>query len=559
MILAEIQDNRIRVDAPITYKDLVKRVPGARYTDGQWTVPLSWAACKQLRAELGELLEVGAQLVDWSLEYVKRRDTVMWSRTQESFDTWNFDSRLAIPQKQGALWMAYAGGGLLADEMRTGKTPMTIEALELLGERALPALVVAPSTMRFVWKDEFANWASSLNVQVLHGTATQRRKQLTSDFDILVSSWDLLRFHSRLAPYGSIELSDKEKERKELNEAAFQTVIFDEAHRMADPKSKQTRAAWFLAHEATYRYALTGTPVVNRPSDLFSIMHGLAPNEYPVRSSWIDRYCLNGQGRFGWEIFGLRPERQEELHEILQPRMLRRTLAEVRPYMPEVLPAEVRHVELEGTQLKNYNALKKEMIVGLEDGILVESDPFVLFGRLTQMAAGTPVLDEVGNVVALKEPSIKVQVLLETLEEKPGAPLVVFSHSRKLIELCAKKLSSKKISYVEITGAVDPQMRAANVARFQLGDVQVALCTTGAGAEGITLNRASRSLFLQVPPSLVQWKQAAARTGGKEHGDPLETIVSIVQGTVEERMVDIVNEKEVYLQEVLQDALRTRN
>lgn len=99
-------------------------------------------------------------------------------------------------------------------------------------------------------------------------------------------------------------------------------------------------------------------------------------------------------------------------------------------------------------------------------------------------------------------------------------------------------------------------MRAANIARFQQGDAKVAICTVGAGAEGVTLNRASRTLFLQIPYSNVQYLQAKARTDGRVGGDPLESIHSVVAGTIEDSYLPILGGKNATLQEVLRDALR---
>ena len=190
---------------------------------------------------------------------------------------------------------------------RSGKTAQAIRALKNLqdsGETVFPALIVCPNTLKKNWKREFARWWPDVNVVVVRGSATQRRKIFEEKADVYVINWESLRTHSRLAPYGSVSLSrcvqcgghdDKvtenrcEVHKRELNEIDFKSVIADEIHRSKEPKSKQTRALWAATGEADIRFALTGTPIANDVLDLWSILHWLSPEEWPSKTRWIDR------------------------------------------------------------------------------------------------------------------------------------------------------------------------------------------------------------------------------------------------------------------------------
>jgi SNF2 family DNA or RNA helicase len=553
-ILADRAGDRIIIAAPPTYKDLIRRIPGARYNDLSWSVPLSWAACRQLRAELGEMLEVGPGLNAWAAQFIAWKAGVLRHRVGETaFE--GLPEGLRPLQVTGASWMAAVGRSLLGDDMGAGKTIQTIAALELLGDQAYPAIIVTTNSMKYVWEAEFAKWAPGRTVQVIHGTAGQRRKQFEAEADVTVINWEALRLHSRLAPYGSIALTDAEKERKELNGLGAVTVVADEAHKAVDPKAKQTRAYWFLMHEATFRYALTGTAVINRGADLFGIMHGLAPEEYPVRTSWTSRYFNAGEGRWGWEVFGLKPHMQEELFDVLDLRFLRRTKEQIAPELPETLPAQYRYVDLGTKQAKAYRDLKKEMMTAeTEGGVLVASNPLVLAGRLAQVAGGLPVVED-GKVTALTTPSVKVEALLEILEESPGDPVVVFTVSRLLANLVDEQLTKKGYRTVKITGDVDAAMRAANVARFQVGEADVAIVTTAAGAEGITLTAANRIVFLQRDWSAVRNMQAEGRVDRIGQTRSVQPIYVIARDTIEERVLDVNTEKEGFMQEILRDEL----
>lgn len=554
-ITAELDGDRISIAAPPTFKELIRRVPGARYSGEVWTVPLSWAACRQLRAELGEMLEVGPHLNAWAVQFLAWKAGVLRHRSGEAaFE--GLPSGLRPLQVVGASWMAAVGRALLGDDVGGGKTIQTIAALELLGDQAYPAIIITTNSMKYVWEAEFTKWAPNRTVQVIHGTASQRRKQFEAGGDVIVVNWEALRLHSRLAHYGSIELSDAEKERKELNAIGAVTVVADEAHKATDPKAKQTRAYWFLMHEATFRYSLTATPVINRGDDLFGIMHGLVPEEYPVRTSWINRYFVARSGRWGWEVYGLKPEMQEELYDVLDLRFLRRTKDEIAPELPAKLEPQYRYVDLGTKQAKAYRDLKKEMMTNeTEGGVLIASNPLVLAGRLAQVAGGMPVVDDDGKVTALTTPSAKVDALLEILEEDPGDPVVVFTVSRLLADLVDEQLSKKGYRTVAITGEVDAAMRAANVARFQMGEADVAIVTTGAGAEGITLTRASRIVFLQRDWSAVRNMQAEGRVDRIGQTRPVQPIYVIARDTIEERVLDVNTEKEGFMQEILRDEL----
>ncbi len=557
VIFAELAEDpgRIYVQAPPTYNEMMKRIPGSLYRQGAWTVPLSWAACLQLRNEFATLLDVGPGLNEWAAGYLAKRAELLDLKAGSV--VYDLDTRLWSKQKEGSSWLYSVGRGLLADEPRTGKTIQVLTALRALvehGADTLPALAVVPNSVKDTWAGEAAKWAPQLRVVVIGGTPKERAAQYTTEADLYIVNWEHIRTNSRLAGYGSIELKPKEMELGPLNLVGFKTVIADEAHRMADPKSKQTRAMWWLMWQARYRWAMTGTPVVNLPADLWSIMHGLAPEEYPPgRSKWIERYCLSGQGRFGWEVFGLNPEHMAEFHAILAPRFMRRTRAEFGGH-PRQAP-QIRWVELGTKQRTAYKAMQKEMIAAIDDEILVAGNPLTKRLRLSQIGHATPVIEE-GEIVALTMPSAKVDALLELIDEEPDEPLIIMSPSRKLIELVDEQLQKRKHVTALITGKVDPQMRTANVARFQIGEAQFVLCTTGAGAEGITLDRANKLVFLGLDESHIKNLQAGDRGDGVMKDRAVDVIVILAKDTVDVETLANDGNKEMFLQEVAQDAQR---
>ncbi len=540
-------------------KDKAKSVPGARYNReyDAWTYAVSWAACVGLRAEFGTDLEIGPEVRAWATAEKARLASLLFLKTAPGDGP---PGRLFPYQQTGEGWLAECGQALLTDEPGLGKTAQVLAALDRLEqEGSQPALVICPQTVKHNWAAEIEMWIPGTPVTVIGGTPAQKRKQFEAAREkggVVIINWQSMWRHTRLAKYGSVVLTEEERSEKELNEFGFKTIIADEAHRAVDPKAKQARGWWYLAHEAEFRYALTGTPVVNKPDDLWSLMHGLRPEDFPEpRSRWIERFCNAGQGQWGWEVWGLKEAAKAELFSFLDPRMMRRTKAEVLPQLPPK-QFQTRWVEMEGKQATVYKALKKEMLAEVGGNILTVSSPLVLVGRLTQAAAGTPVVDSEGQVVALSNPSCKVAALLDIIDERPGESLVVFASSRKLIELCAEVLDSKKISNVLLTGEVSGEQRQLNVETFQAGGAQIALCTIGASSEGITLHRASTAVFLQRAWSNVQNLQAQDRIHRIGQEAQVTIIDVITYDSIESAVHAAGANKDANLQEVLRDALR---
>lgn len=550
----------ISVDAGPRAGDQIKGVPGSRWdkVSRLWTVPRTLGSLYALRAIFGDALQGTAEMDAWAHQrHAQTLHVLDLKQGKNFYPGVEQVEHLRDYQRPAVSWMAGTGRVLLADEMRTGKTVMTLAALQVLemnGADVWPALIVAPNTMKFVWRDEIAKFLPGVTVQVINGTAGQRKKQFATEAQVYIINWEGIAGHSRLAPYGSVELSDKERTEKEINHLGLRTVVFDEAHRLAKPKNKWTRAAWYIAHQCTYRYALTGTPLVNDPGDTWSVMHAVEPREWPVKTKFIERYTISAIGSHGGlDVFGLNPGTANEFYRIIDPRFLRRTVREVRPEIPDWLPPQTRWVEMQPKQAKAYDQIMTHMMAELDGGLLVIESPLVKAGRLTQAAAATLNLTEDGQVI-LEDPSCKIDALMEVLEDDPGEPLVVFSASRKLIDLAALRLAKHGISYGLIVGGQDPELRAATVNAFQASNLQVVLAVTGAGSEGITLNRADRVVFLSRDWSNVKNKQAAARIDGNERPKQVIDIQTI--GTIEQAVHAAGDIKEDMLQEIVRDHLR---
>jgi SNF2 family DNA or RNA helicase len=507
-------------------------------------------------------------------------------------------------QRPGVAFLVRNKRAILADPPGLGKTAQLIRTLQVLaemGQNPFPALVVCPNSLKSsTWSFELEKWAPELTVQVVDGSAVKRRKQLASKAMVYVINWESVRLHSRLAGYGTIALSDKDRELKELNEMGLRTVICDEAHRLKDPKSAQTRATWAVLHGAEFRYLATGTPIDKDITQLWALLHGIEPDWTPSKVKYTDRYADVTANYFGGlDIHGIKDTTKDEFFRVVDPLMRRIPKEAALPQLPPKLPDQIRHTPMLPKQRKAYEQMRDHLIANIE-GLLVAPNPLAQVMRLNQLASACaelepvtrrewrerilftdewyedengrrrrkPQLDDNGEIVKerylfeypdfdvkLTAPSPKVDDLVDLLEEMDDDPLVVGAESRQLIELAAERLERLNIPHGLVTGAQSGYERGQAVERFQDGRLRVILLTLGAGAEGLTLTRASRALTMQDSYSSIRNQQFMDRIYriGSERHDSIQIIKQISPGTVEETKLDILHGKAMQAEELVRD------
>ncbi len=569
----------IRIETEWRYKELCKSIPGASWNakDQVWRLPVSWASCLALRSVFKDDLIIGEKLSSWAAN--ERATRVDPANLLRDLDTHDGDEDLFPHQRAGVAFLSTARRALLADEPGLGKTAQTIRALKKLSEteEVFPALVVCPNTLKKNWEREFKMWWPSVKVQVIKGSAGQRRKQFETEADVYVINWESLRGHSKLASYGSIALArcpdcgghDEsvtynrcEVHQRELNEIDFKAVVADEIHRSKEPKSKQTRALWAATGDADIRFALTGTPIANNVLDLWSILHWLSPEEWPSKTRWIDRMIdtmLNAFG--GMMVIGVKPHMNDEFYATINPRMRRMLKARVLPWLPPVLK-ERRDVEMSTKQKKAYKQMLEVMIAELEDGgAVVAPSALTQTTRLLQFASSYAEIniDEITGEMrtVLTEPSCKVDALMDDIKNGDFGDdsVAVCAVSRQLIELLSKALTDAKIPHGLITGAQNEDERQKAVDDFQSGRIKWILFTAQAGGVGITLTAARRLVMLQRPWSLVDYKQALDRVHriGSEIHDSVVIMDYVTEGTIEERVIDVLDTKADNFENIVKD------
>ena len=589
----ELDDSgkHIIINAEWRLKELCKSIPGASWSAREqiWRIPTSWASCLALRSTFKESLEIGPNLATWAAD--ERTNRILPSNHLRDLEIMPEDyvgnDDLFPHQRAGVEFLATARRALLADEPGLGKTAQAIRALKLLhdkGEDIFPALIVCPNTLKKNWKREFERWWPGIDVQVIKGTATQRRAQFEHPANVYVINWESLRTHSKLAPYGSIALArcancgghdtrvtptKCEVHQRELNMIDFKAVVADEMHRSKDPKSKQSRALWAASGNADVRFALTGTPIANNVVDMWAILHWISPEEWPSKTKWIDRMVnimLNAFG--GMMVLGVKPHMEEEFYSAIHPRMRRMLKQRVLPWLPEVL-TDRRDIEMSVKQKKAYTQMRDNMIAMLseetaEEGsgdIIVAPNPLTQTLRLLQLASSYADVhvDEVTGEekILLSEPSCKVDALMDDIDNGDFGDdsVAVCAVSRQLIELLSARMTKAGIEHGLITGAQDEDQRQKAIDDFQAGHIKWILFTAQAGGVGVTLTAARRLVMLQRPWSLVDYKQALDRVHriGSEIHDSILITDYVTEDSLEERVIQALDTKSDNFEQVVRD------
>lgn len=594
-VFVELEDDYITINAEWRLKEVCRALPGAKWDASKniWRIPLSWTGCLSLRSTFRDDLQIGPNLVQWAREELSNRiEPCNILREVEAVE--EGDQDLFPHQRAGVEFLVKAKRALLADEPGLGKTAQAIRALKKLqdsGKEVFPALIVCPNTLKTNWEREFDKWWPGVDVQIIKGSATQRRKAFEHDAQVYVINWESLRAHSRLKPYGSVSLarcvecgghdpkitaSRCEVHERELNAIDFKSVVADEIHRSKEPKSKQTRALWSASGNAEIRFALTGTPIANNAVDLWPILHWLDEKEWPSKTRWIDRYVDTYLNAFGaLMILGLKPVMESEFFAGINPRMRRMIKTRVLPWLPEVIN-DRRDVEMGAKQAKAYKQMLDNMMAMLETttdlnfdsemssdenvgDLLIAANPMVQMGRLIQFASayGQIELIDGQEKMLLSDPSCKVDALMDDIKSGDFGEdsVAVCAVSRQLIELLSARMNKENIKHGLITGAQSEVERQQAIDDFQSGRTKWILFTAQAGGVGVTLTAARRLVMLQRPWSLVDYKQALDRVHriGSEIHDSILITDYVTEGTVEEKVIETLGAKDYNFQQIVRD------
>lgn len=383
-------------------------------------------------------------------------------------------AKLRPYQEEGFAWMmrlaSWAGGAVLADDMGLGKT---LQALSVLAARAKvgPALVITPTSVSFNWLREAERFAPQLKLHLHRGADRRESLEGLGPNDVLVTSYDLV-------------VNDVEM----LLTQEWSTLILDESQAVKNANTLRAQAIKRL--NAKFRIALSGTPIENRLSELWSLFSIVLPGLFGGWTEFAGRFAspIERHGDKG---------RRESLAGMIRPFILRRMKREVATELPE--REEVRvDVVLSSTERKAYDALRTaalDMMAGLDDTPPQQRQFKVLAAitRLRQLACH-PKLCEPQSIA----PSAKLEALLQLIDElrDGGRRALVFSQFTEHLALVRESLDEMGLKYRYLDGSTPEKQRRGEVDAFQRGEGDLFLLSLKAGGTGLNLTAATDVIIL---------------------------------------------------------------
>ncbi len=419
-------------------------------------------------------------------------------------------------QVEGHAWLsrvaAWGGGACLADDMGLGKT---VQAIALLLDRARtgPALVLAPTSVCFNWMDELAKFAPSLR-PVLYSAAPDRAACLAGlgKKDVLIASYGLLVRDAAL-----------------LAAVPFGTLIIDEAQALKNPSTRRAKAARALS--ASFRVALSGTPLENHLGELWSLFSVVFPG---LLGSW-DQF----RDRFASPIErGIDPDARGALARVIRPFLLRRTKGEVARELPARTEIQVP-ISLSADEHALYEDARLAAVAELAKmkGVRDEQRRFHVLAALTRMRllASHPKLYDPSSPVASSKLRRAVELLLELRAE--GHRALVFSQFTSHLALVREELDRQGFAIQYLDGSTPAAQRKAIVGAFQAGEGDAFLISLKAGGTGLNLTGADYVIHLDPWWNPAVEDQATDRAHRIGQTKPVTVYRLITRGTLEEKIV----------------------
>ena len=427
-------------------------------------------------------------------------------------------------QRTGYGWlcaMEKAGlGGILADDMGLGKTVQALAMLLSAQERgeAVRALVVCPASLQLNWQVEAARFAPSLRCEVLAGTAAKRRAQIAREDapELLITSYDQLR-----------------RDAQAYHGVVFTHVLLDEAQSIKNAASQGARAAKTLV--ARSRFALTGTPIENRLSELWSIFDFLMPGYLPPYKRFRERFeapiVQEGDA-----------QAQENLRRLVAPFILRRMKADVLSDLPEKVETAVGS-ELTAEQRRLYAAHAAKLAGELDapgDGPQRRMQILAGLTRLRQLCCDPRLCLEgyAGGSGKLEQCAALCAQAVQA-----GHRVLLFSQFTSMLDLLKARLEAEGLSLFLLTGDTDKAERMRLVERFNAGGADVFLISLKAGGTGLNLTGADVVIHYDPWWNTAAQNQATDRAYRIGQTRGVQVLRLIASGTIEERIAKMQEEK----------------
>lgn len=482
-------------------------------------------------------------------------------------------------QKAGIYYAVRMGNALIADEPGLGKTIQAIGTSNAVPE-ARRILIIAPASLKINWQREWQKWCTKgLRVDRISGGKPDDWPRPVDDtgqpraLEVVVMNFDLVEQHHA-----------------RLTEQAWDMLIVDEAHALKTRDTKRTKA--ILGHgtgrnhtpgiAAKRTLLLTGTPILNRPAEIFSLANALDPDFFSDAFQFERRYCNGRKTDYGWDARGASnlPELQRELRSrIMVRRQKSQVLKDLPPKTRQLIeldhPAFARanghfaKLEQSAQTIKDCFAKRDALNARIDATPATDTDALARYAQqVRQLEREARVaffqMSEVRKETALMKVPQVMDLIKTTLD---NGKLILFCHHAEVVEAYTdalnqhfRKQAGKRgtpKTMATVTGKTPNDQRQLEADRFQEDpDCQVFIGTIQAAGTGLTLTSASAVLFAEldwVPGNMSQAEDRAHRIGQLDH---VLVYHAVVEGTLDALMVRRLIEKQAVIDSALDDQVQ---
>ena len=439
-------------------------------------------------------------------------------------------------QKIGYQWLRtldqYGFGGILADEMGLGKTLQVITVLladkQENQEEHHTSLIVCPASLVYNWDEEIRRFAPELRHQLVVGTKTERERiiEKCETADVIVTSYDLLK--------RDIDCYEGKQ---------FRFEIIDEAQTIKNQNTAAAKAVKLI--KSATKFALTGTPIENRLSELWSIFDYLMPGflyDYQSFKKNIETPVVKNENE----------EVRNQLRRMVSPFILRRRKQEVLKDLPDKLE-EVRYAGMSSKQRKLYDG----QVVKLQKLLKKQSDEDYNKNRIQVLAELTRIRQICCDPSLIYEDyngeSAKRESLMELIDGvvEGDHKALIFSQFTSMFDIIEKDLNERGISYYKITGSTPKEKRVELVNAFNQNDVPIFLISLKAGGTGLNLTGADIVVHYDPWWNVAAQNQATDRAHRIGQTKVVTVYRLILKDTIEEKIVEMQEAKQKLAEDIL--------
>lgn len=434
---------------------------------------------------------------------------------------------------------------LLCDDQGLGKTKQIIDfvgCLEKTDTINKVLIVCGVNSLKYNWQSEISihsdekGWVLGTRFRKTTGKAYEgsTKDKLDDlgnlpDCRYIITNIESLRAGAKKISKTKYHFPIAEKLQELCKNGTISVIAFDECHKSKDPTSLQSRAMLLLS--ASYMSAMSGTPLMNNPLDLYFPIHWLGYEQHSLYQ-FKQHYCTFG-GWGGSQVVGYK--NLEEIRALMEKIMIRRLKSEVLD-LPEKI-RKIEYVDMTSKQNQIYKEVYNGVMSDLQK-IKFSNNPLSMMIRLRQATGWTGIISD------KVQESAKMDRMIELVQEivASGQKAIIFSNWESMTEIAREKLKSYNPAY--ITGATKADERMKEVDRFQIDDkCKVIIGTIGAMGTGLTLTAAQNVIFLDSPWNMALKAQAEDRAHRIGTKGTVNIITLVCKNTIDERIEELVEKK----------------